>query len=745
MAKSCIPKAVVEKMKQAIRDGDINIKELYDMRSSLERRQVFESFTSSELAQDINASFEKAIVSKQKDALRKFVENTFNPKQKTEKNYANVVNRINELDKLGVLNDSNADNYLSDLIADVMGVSLTTQEIKGISEKANNLEELFNKPTDDGIPPIEYWEARKKMDDYIASLTPSSNLRVLTSTIGRGSMLFSIKSPLVNIESNTVNAIVQAVEKRVASNNYKGLNGDFALNYIKKVNDIYQKSGYDISRMESITTNQRRLGEEVTSSQGEGPIRKVGQFYDDIVFKQLMGAPDVAFSSFAFADSADLASTKIAQQMGLEGDGAKATALEIFKDATKIKPDTVSGEIVRAQAIADAKYATWTNDGGYGDMAMSIRTAINNATGDIRLGDQLMPFIKTPANVIQAGVDAAGVGAFRGFLKLPEAKKAMLEGNGEPMKEVVRLFIRSGLGLTLATVLSFMFDPEDFIGEYDILSAKERDSARIKNAPYNSIKIGDKYISLDYFGPLASAFVGIMYGRKYGKDIPSSLFQYARGAGTQALKFPGLREFSGIIQDINNSAQKGDLGDITQGLTDDAIGYIRSRTIPAIVNDFARGSDAFERVADGGVDRAKAGIPGLRETLPKKINQITGEPKKSEGFLSTMLFGSRIKKADESKIVTEFKTLSNAGYAPVASDITTSGRMKELKSQLDDKTFQQALEFYWKEYSKEVLQKLGSVSYIKSDNDKKKKELDKIRGEAVDKTLRKFNYKKPGV
>jgi hypothetical protein len=732
----CIPLATAEEMKKALRNGDIVIKDLYNM-DSVQRREAFEKFASKDLSKEINTMFEKAMVSKQKTALKDWADKVFSPKEKEGQGYKDVIQKIEDLDSVGALGDQNAKGFLSDLVSDSLGITVSPEQIKEISTRAKDLEEKFNLPTNDGIPSVEYWSARKGMDDYIASITPTNALKVTTSISGRGAMLFSIKSPLTNIISNTVQGITQAFERRIASGQYKGANGDFALEYVKKVTDIYQKSGYDISRMESIGDGQKRRGEEQTSAQGPGVARAIGRWYEDVVFKQLMGAPDVVSSSVAFADSANLSSTKIAG-------GDKAKALEIFKDATRIDPQTVNGEIVRAQAIADAKYSTYTNDGGYSDFAMAIRSALNNATGNIRLGDQLMPFVKTPANVVQAGVDAAGVGVIRAAFKLQEAVKEMKQGNGDPMKDVVRLAVRSGLGMTLATMLAFMFDTDDFTGEYEGMTQKGRDMAKAKNAPYNSIKMGDKYVSLDYFGPLASSFVGIMYARKYGESLPSSIFQYGIGVGTQALKVPGLRDFGDLVQNITNAVQRGKMVDVAGKLTDEGIAYVRARVVPAIVNDFAKGTDLVER--DTGRDalaKVKSSIPGLRQSLPEKINQLTGESVKGEGLALTLLFGSRVKTATNNPVVSEISSLYEADATPTISDISySSKRMKELKEQIGNDSFNDALKFYGEQFSEKAEKLIESGSYKASDNDKKRKELNKVREQSLDRTLSKFGYKK---
>ena len=211
------------------------------------------------------------------------------------------------------------------------------------------------------------------MENYLESLNPSSELKVATSIIGRGSMLFSIKSPLVNIESNTVQALLTGAERRLISGQFSGVNGEYARDYVKYVNEVYDASGYDVSRMESLQGTQKIRGEEITTTEGKGKTRKIGRIYEDIVFKKLMGKPDVVFSAIHFADSANLASTKIAKGEGLKGEDLKTRSLEIFKDATSINPITPEGQKVREQAIADAQYATYTNESKYSDVALGIR------------------------------------------------------------------------------------------------------------------------------------------------------------------------------------------------------------------------------------------------------------------------------------------------------------------------------------------------------------------------------------
>lgn len=731
----CIPKQLANELKQAFRSKEISVESLYEM-TSAERHKKFAKYLNDDLTTFVNSKFEQAMIAKKKTALTDWVSNTLNSQEK--KYSKNLLEKIQDLDKLGVLDSDGELGFLGDLAARKLGIRVTESEVKNISAQAGKLNKLSDKLDPVlGIPDTQYWVERKKLDDYVNSLVPTHKLKVLTSTVGRGTMLFSVKSPLVNIISNTVQGALQGFHRRIIAKAYRGLNGDFALKYVKKVNEIYQKSGYDISRLDAEWASQVRLGEEVTHAQGAGVVRSIGRFYEDIVFKQLMGAPDVASSSIAFADSADLLSTKIAQ-------GSKKKALEIFKDAIQVQPKTVEGNLVRAQSIADARFSTYTNNSGYSDIAMSIRKLMNRFSGDVRLGDQSMPFVKTPANVVSVAMDSAGVGAFKGLYKLPQAIKAMKEGETALIKDAVGDFTRAGLGLTLATVLAYSINPDDFVGDYDALTVKEGEMARLKNAPYNSVRLGGKWISLDYMGPLASAFVGIMYARKYGQGF-EKIAKYMKGAGGQLLRFPGLTEVSEMVSGVKDALARNDIKKTAEGILDEGVAYIRARAIPGIVSDVARGLDSTERITGEDVlSKTMSGIPGLRQRLPEKIDKTTGLPIKGEGLLSTLLFGGRVKSALNSTVISEIDRLNDKNMAPTITEIYKySERVKGLKAQIGDAMFTEALKFYGSKYGEKATKEINSRIYQRLSDEDKMKRLNSIRDDVIDSMLTKYKYKKP--
>lgn len=759
MKNICIPKELSKKLLQGAKAGEFNIQQLTEM-SSQQRQDLFTGYIGKGMSQTVNGLFEKALISQQKTALKSWAENVFGTKQKETPKYKNVMRKINQLDELGVLNPADADSFFSDLVAEKLGVTISPEEAKQISERADKLEKLSLEKSDNefGLPNMQYFKERRAMFDYLNSLAPSPNLRIASSTIARGNMLFSIKSPTTNILGNTVQGIQQALERRLSSGAFTGTNASFAKDYFMYANKVFKETGYDVTRMIHLDDTQKTLGEDNVQSQGEGNLRKIGRFYEDFVFKKLMATPDVAFSAAHFGDSANLASTKLAKEEGKKGAEIQKRALEIFKDATRIEPLTEQGIYVRAQALADASYATYQNDSYYSTLALAIRKILNTATGDVRLGDQLMPFVKTPANVIGAGIDASGVSAIRAMYNLKSALESAKVGNREPLREVIRDFVRSGLGLSLALIVSAMFDPDDFIGEYPT-TAKEQELLRLNRATPNSIRIGDKWVSLDYFGAIASPLVGIMYARKYGgESLPNTLYKYGQGVTTQVTKFPSYSAVKGIFDEFKSAINSADdVKKTAEEQTKEAIGavgvtmadFFSARVVPAILYDVGKATDQYERKYDtkNPVERLQSKIPFVRESLPVKTD-VLGDKVENEGTVSTFLFGARVKTASQKEVVTELSRLQSTGNLPSITDIEKSStRVKNYKQQMTEKgtpeKYDKLVTKSKEEFAKRLETLTKSYTYKKADDEKKSQLITEAKNDILDRNLKLAGYRAP--
>ena len=763
----CIPGHLVDNIKKSLKNGDIDLPSLYNMNSSEERRAVWEKYVDKDLAKFINTKFERAAASKSKTAVIDFVKSLTTTKEQ-KKNAKNILTKLAALEDADLLDADSQTATFTDLISSRLGVSVEADEIQKMAEIAGKIEtakqDLIVAENTEGLPLKEKFKkwtdahiAHKKaigeMDKYMHGLVPTHNMAVVTGSIFRGNMLLNIPPAMINSASNAVQGVMQALERRIASGTAMGLNTDFAWEYFKMSVKVFHKTGFDISRMYA---EDVRLGEHLVHNEGPGITRAIARKQAKVVFKYLLGYSDVVSASAAAADSMNVATAKLAKQKGLAGQEAKDYAQDVFNEAIKIAPDTTSAVyddamIAKEQSIADAEYATWTNKGFVSNLSMKLRDWLNEASGDLQIGYWNIPFVKTGANVIQFGIESSPIGGIAAFVNLKSALAAMkdtaepdINKRMAPMKEVIRLAVRSGLGTLLSAIIVGLIPPDDFFSAYESVTAKQREMLGLKKGVYNAVKIGDKWISLDFFGALGAGFVGMMYAKKYGRGLGDTAFKYTQGLGKQILQVPGIRDFEDLSQSIKEFLAADTAAEAGKGALGAGINSVRSRIVPGILNTFAQAIDPKVRKIDRDnlLDRVIAGVPVWRETLPTKIEQTTGEEIKGEGFWTNMLFGSRVKTANESKLIDEISRLEKKGVAPAISDIDrTSSQVKGLKSQVSESLYQQALTWYGREYGRRATRAIFAAAYYRGTDEEKRDILNKIRGQVRTEMLKRFHYR----
>lgn len=758
MAKTfCLTKEVADKLKQAAIAGEINIAKMYEM-TSLERRAIFEKYVDKESAQFVNGEFENAMVSEQQTALRDWAKNTFNIKEKKTATYTDVLNKIDDLNKRGILTPKNQDAFLSDLVANKLGATVTTEEAGEIAKKAQKMEELASKidglgdPNNNPQGQLDYLKARRDMEDYLDSLTPSPKLRVLTSTIARGNMLFRLPSILVNINSNNIEGSIGAVVRRASEHVGKAYNTDQIGKYIRFNTKVFRETGYDLSRMVSLKADRKILGEDVGTSQGKGAIRAIGRWYEDKVFNLTQGLPDVFASSYAFSDRATLAATRMVRGMKLKGTEAKAKSKEIVLDAMNVEPKTEEGKLIREIARIDAERSTNTDKRILAERLLKLRKILN--VGDFKFGDMNIPFVKTTANAIQSSIETSGITV---PIKAVESTLRMVklvqggQGWGESSEEAFRGFgetvTRAGLGMIGAFLVANVINKDDYVGIYPT-TLKEQELFRLKNAIPNSIRIKDKYYSLDWFGPLAAPLIGFLTAKKYGTNIPTSAYFYGSGVAYQLLKAPGLDYIRQTLDSLTKTLTSNKMttpSDVVKQLSNYTVDFVKSRGIPGFLQSIADLTDNVVRDASSKNDilaPIKSVIPGLRQTLPEK-KTVFGDTTQTEGWRS-IIMGGRSKTAKDSPIVAELDRLQKADQLPSLVDIEkSSSRAKELKAQIGDQQFSVAKQYYGELLKSKIERLINTNTYKRATDEQKKNQIESVKNDSFDKMLKKYHYKKP--
>jgi len=732
MATYCIPKVKIEEFKKVFNGlGDKNQLETLSNMSSAKRVDLFKNKLTTDEAVLLNKEFEKAIGSEKLSALKNWVRNNLDEKYR-EHDIDAFKKRFQSLDEVNDFIEGK-----SKLMAEQkQGIALSNEEVKKFTELGK---ELFDKVKylDEGLIEnekgmLEFGKALKNIQDYSESLKPIGKWRAYVQNIGRVNMLASIKTPFLNIESNTISGLTEAIGRRLSNwKAYGNVESSVAKQYRKSALKLFKETGLDISRMitieEPITGAGRMIGEESgrTSS-------KVLNAYSDFIFNKTLTTPDVFFGNFAFTDSANIISSRLAK-------GDEKLATNIFKDATLLNPRTEQGKIARLEAIAGARRATYTDDSWSSKFALATRKLLNNVPG---LGDILMPFVKTVGNVAELGADYAGLGFVKGATKGVRLGISKMKGEAIDRNAVVSAFndiVRSGLGMTAAYALVSQIDVNDFMGAYD---PSRTGIDQLSNTSYNAIRVqtplGEKWISLDYLGALAPSVVGMLYAKKYGEKEMSQGLGYLSGVASQYVAqmpvFDPLSSFVGEVNKFDPSNSKALLsifGDKTlRSFTDTVV----SRMIPGITYDMARATDEYQRdnrqgkYTLGGVnfDNLIQKIPYLRKGLPIKYDGL-GRLMHEEG-LETFLFGARVRTNKADAIVDEIYRLRDNGQKPNVRDLrfSTSSKVAELKNKVGKERFYDIAREFGESISIEYKKTMDSQSYKNASDEEKKKKLDSV-------------------
>jgi hypothetical protein len=268
---------------------------------------------------------------------------------------------------------------------------------------------------------------------------------------------------------------------------------------------------------------------------------------------------------------------------------------------------------------------------------------------------------------------------------------------------------------------------------YALATSKDKQLAKELNIPFNAVKIGDTWISLDYLGALASPIVGLLQARRED-GVLGTIFGYTKSAGVQTLSIPALGNISDLFKDVSSLLTKSgeDLTEVGHNLLQQAY----ARVVPSLVSDVAKALDPYERETKGNEFITK--IPVLRETAPEKISVTSGKAEELGNPIYDILFGSRVKEQVSNDVADELQRLNNAGWGVSLTTVTRSG----LLSELDDNTKQKVREDFAEEYSKQVKRLIKTPRYKRLSDEDKQESINKIRRSIVERLKKRYLKKR---
>lgn len=313
-------------------------------------------------------------------------------------------------------------------------------------------------------------------------------------------------------------------------------------------------------------------------------IQKVFGTPSNLVFRG-MNAADQPFYYAALKNNlADLAKADGINQ-GLSGSDLKNYVVKTMAAPTEQMAEAAKLAAQKSVLGQDSKLAT----------------AVTEFTKKVPVAQVLAPFVKVPTNFLTRTLDFTPVGAIKTVVQQIKAGKfdqrALSEAVGEATTGSALLYL--GAELANHNLLS---------GQYPTNDPKEAARWKAEGITPNSLKIGNKWISLNYLGP-----VGLLFGA--GQDYHDAAatgndatLAALTGFGKNLTGQSFLTGFSGFADALNDPTRSA-----KTFLNSEA-----SSVVPTWANDLANITDKYQRQTNTVGQAVESRLPGLRNTLPVK-------------------------------------------------------------------------------------------------------------------------------
>lgn len=481
-----------------------------------------------------------------------------------------------------------------------------TQTIMNIMDEVKNMEDGYEKR-------VKLAEIQKLMTD---KLPPERGAGIKAWM--RISMLFNPKTQVRNILGNAVIAPTNAFSDLFASG---------------------------VDKMISKKTNVRTTGAPNLKSYGKGFKTGLYQSYND--FKKGINTRNIEGNRFEITQGKSFNDKNVIGKNLNRVDNLLSFMLDAgdrgFYEASFTnsinnqmilnKTNKITQEMIDI-ATSEALSRTWQDNNNYTRFVLQTRNALNkiNVKG-YGLGDILIPFAKTPANLTKAIVDYSPLGLINAINSGINLKKSLENGQFTPQMQ--HEFVQR-LGKATAGTMLYLIGLA--LAKAGITSGESDDDKDTKNFMKNtlginsySIKIGGKTFTYDWAQPIAaplSITANIEKNRKENVSTLENILSSLDTAGNILLE-------QSFMDSINTVLSNND--GIVTGMQE-AILELPSRAIPTFSKQIVDLTDSTQRQTfeynaplKTSVNKIKSKIPGLSKQLAPSVDTMGRDIQKYGG------------------------------------------------------------------------------------------------------------------
>lgn len=300
----------------------------------------------------------------------------------------------------------------------------------------------------------------------------------------------------------------------------------------------------------------------------------------------------------------------------------------VLNNTTKVTQEMI--DIATQEALS----RTWQDNNGYTKFVLQTRSALNkiNIKG-YGLGDVLIPFAKTPANLTKAIVDYSPAGLVKTIIDGNNLKKSL--SNGQYNAQLQHQFVQE---LGKATAGTMLYILGYALAKAGVVSGESDDDKDTRDFMKNtlgvssySIKIGNKSFTYDWAQPI-SAPLSIMANYVQKQKENASILENAISSLDEGFNIILQQSF---FESINNVFSE--TGEVPEKIIEELLG-LPSRAIPTLMKQIVDLTDSTQRQSfeydqplKTAVNKVVAKIPGLSYTLTPAIDTMGREIRKYGG------------------------------------------------------------------------------------------------------------------
>lgn len=301
----------------------------------------------------------------------------------------------------------------------------------------------------------------------------------------------------------------------------------------------------------------------------------------------------------------------------------------VLNNTTEITQEMI--DIAHQEALS----RTWNDNNNYTRFVLGVRKGLNklNVNG-YGLGDVLIPFAKTPANLTKAIVDYSPAGLISTINKGINLKRSL--ANGQYTATMQHEFVQSLGKATAGTMLYILGIALAKAGITSGDSDDDKDTANfLKNTlgiNSYSIKIGGKSFTYDWAQPLAaplSITANVVNSKSSdSKALLEGIVGSLDSAGSILLEQSFLQSINDVLND-NDGVVSGIINEILE-LPARAVPTF-SKQIADLVDGTQRTSFEYGKPIQSAVNSIKAKIPFVSKTLNPVVDTMGREIQKYGG------------------------------------------------------------------------------------------------------------------